>query len=497
MNYRFIKNKNFNNWKKYGIFSVLNKFKTNKKGLDYMVLLALVIVPLALLFLFSQLNEIKGENRNIGLIQLKLLETAQESENILFYIDQSTKNSIDQSLYTLGQRGGFFQKTSCGIYQLHSIWQSKDKECYPAIVPNFNLLYAKELNRYLVNYPKEPSLLTDNYFLTIKDNKLIGEPIKDISLDIINQNNDKIGTYLFTPPFTTEIDISEFQEVIRNAKSIFNWCIDEENITECIEAQINLKDLFKTWSVEFEEGMVLFDVTTDKDVWIYTDSKGLLKQPIRIKFAYFLENSDKLPETIEQDWKDISITTYYIPEDVFEKIKFEFSKNTPIPNDNEINGNIYLKDVYNIAKELNVNYNVILGILKTESDFGLNLNTPFDGRAHGAMQMFHDAVKDVYNDLTRKYPSLKGQSTSYIYNDILTSEEREHINMQIYAGCLYFKKTREYLRNSGKPDNVLTVIRAYHDGAGSITKEGGSIRTDKESSEYLSSVLNDGKIVLT
>ena len=472
------------------------RFIKSKKGLDFAVLLALVVVPLALLFLFSQLSEIKGENRNIGLTQLKLLETAQESENILFYIDQSAKNSVTQSLYVFGQRGGFFQETSCGIYKLHSIWETKDKECYPEITSNFNLLFTKELNNYLGNYPKEGDLLNDNYFLTIKDNKLIGEPIKDISLDIKDQNYNKIGTYLFTPSFITETDISEFQETITNAKSIFNLCKDVENIRECIEAQLHFKGLAGTWSVEFENDFVLFDITNDKEVLVYTP-QGLLKRNLHIKFAYFLKNRDKLPETTEENWKEISITTYYIPEEAFEKIKFGFSRKTPIPNDNEIKGNIYLKDVYDIAKELDVNYKVILGLLGTESDFGIYLNKADDIRAHGAMQMFPQAVKDIYNDLTKKYSSLEGQSTNYIYKEVFTSKERELINIQIYAGVLYFKKTREYLRNSGKPDNVLTVIRAYHDGAGSITKEGGSIRTDKESSEYLSSVLNDGKIVLT
>ncbi|TKJ17371.1 hypothetical protein CEE44_02450 [Candidatus Woesearchaeota archaeon B3_Woes] len=500
MNYQFIKNKNS---EKYRIFNILNKLKTNKKGLDFAVLLALVVVPLALLFLFSQLNEIKGENKNIGLTQLKLLETAQESENILFYIDQSAKNSVDQSLYLFGQRGGFFQETGCGRYKIHSIWETKDKKCYPELVLNFKLLFEKELNNYLTNYPEENIFSDDNYFLTIKEDKIIGEPIKDISLDIINQNNDKIGSYLFVPSFAIDANFDDFQESVNEAKSIFNWCKDVENIRECIEAQIYFKGLSRKWSIEFENDFALFDVTSNKEVWIYT-LQGLLKRKVHINFAYFLKNEEDLPNTIEKDWKDISITTYYIPEEAFEKIKFGFSRETPIPNDNEIKGNIYLKDVYDIAKELDVNYKVILGLLGTESDFGIYLNKAYDGRAHGAMQMFHEAVKDIYPDLIKKYPSLKEYkisfneyNTSYFYNEISTSKEREHINMQIYAGALYFKKTREYLRNSGKPDNVLIVIRAYHDGWSYITEEGKSTMDTEEARLYTGSVFEKGEIPLT
>ena len=487
MNYRFIKNKNFN---------VLNKFKTNKKGLDYAVLLALLIVPLALLFLFSQLNEIKGENRNIGFTQLKLLETAQESENILFYIDQSVKNSLDQSFYVFGQRGGFFQETSCGIYKVYSIWQTNDTECYPDIISNFKLLFEKELNNYLTNYPEEDIFSDDNYFLTIKEDKIIGEPIKDISLDIINQNNDKIGSYLFVPSFVIDANFDDFQQTINNARFIFNDCIYAKNITECIEAQIAFEGLSETWSMRFEEDLALFDVTTDQYVYVYTTS-GLLKRKIHIKFAYFLKNSDELPEITEENWKDKSITTYYIPEEAFEKIKFEFSRKTPEPDIDEIKGNVYLKDVYDIAKELDVNYNIILGILGTESDFGTNLNRAYDGKAHGAMQMFHEAVKDIYDDLIEEHPSLSEYNTSYFYNEISTSKEREAIKMQIYAGVLYFKKTRYYLRNSGKPTDVLTVIRAYHDGVGSITKKGESISTTAEALAYPSLVFGHGGIILT
>ncbi len=491
MNYLFIINKNL---KKHGIFNVLNKFKTNKKGLDYAVILAWG-VAFTLVVLFFQLNGIKGDNKNIGFTQLTLLETAQTSENILFYIDQSAKNSFDQSLLVLGQRGGYSQKTECGVYTVYSIWQTKDEECYPDIIPNFKFLFARELNDYLTNYPEE-DLPKDNYFLTIKDDKLIGEPMKDISLDIIYQKNDKIGSYLFAPYFTLNANLSDFQQTIDNAKFIFDDCIYAENIPVCIEAQLVFEGLSESWSMKFENDFALFDVTTDKSVWIYTSTQGLLKRPIQIKFAYFLKNSSKL-NGIEQNWKDISITIYYVPEEAFEKIKFEFSRRTPEPGVDEVKGNVYLKDVYDITKELDVNYRVILGILGTESDFGIYLNRVDDKYAHGAMQMFTPAIQDIYPDLIKKYPSLKEYNSPYIYKNIFTSEKREHINMQIYGGVLYFKKTREFLRKSGKPDNVLIVIRAYHDGWSYITEEGESTMDTEEARLYTDSVLKDGGIKLT
>ena len=184
------------------------------------------------------------------------------------------------------------------------------------------------------------------------------------------------------------------------------------------------------------------------------------------------------------DFKDIS------------NVPFTFVAGTKEPGLGEKKGLVYLHDVWDIAKKENVNYHLVLAIIATESNF-VNINEKNDKKAHGLMQMFKGAVSDIYSELKPNYSKLKTLNSDYVQEYILTSTQRDDVKIQIHAGTLYIKKINTYLAKGKKPTDAPTIIQAYHDGAGSITKDGGTKICDikghesqecKESKTYLAKV---------
>jgi len=218
---------------------------------------------------------------------------------------------------------------------------------------------------------------------------------------------------------------------------------------------------------------------------------------VSVDYNYSLEQSSSY-EVLTEPGKEttgIGTSTGFIQP--YTGASIAFSSGTQVPADDAVTGNIYLKDVYDIAKELNINYNMLLGILGTESSFGVKLNTQGDNLAHGAMQMFPPATKDVYNSLIKKYSELSNYDYYTIYDSIFTLKDRTYIKMQIYAGTLYLIWTENCLKVSGKPYDARTSIQAYHDGCGNINTDGSSNLNTEEALSYVSKVSTNGNIVLT
>jgi len=249
----------------------MNKLKNNKKGLDYAVLLALVILPLSLFFLVFRINGLIGETRYIGPTQFSMLNDAQEAEEIMLYIDQAAKNSIDLSLFQLASNGMFYDSSECGNYHLYPIWQTKDKECYPDIYSNFSSFFKDEFSKYLINYTRI-KLPKDNYVVITSKTGVTGYPIKDLSLDI-NNKQSKIGSYLFSPYFTQKISFGDIEKSIEISKKIFNRCVDANETETCIDTEMISNNIADKWSFEFDNYIALFNVTTEKTVLVYGNNK--------------------------------------------------------------------------------------------------------------------------------------------------------------------------------------------------------------------------------
>ncbi|MBL7054763.1 hypothetical protein ISS05_03315 [Candidatus Woesearchaeota archaeon] len=126
------------------------------------------------------------EFSQIGQEALYLIKASNKAEQALFYIDQSAKYSVQQTIYDLAQKGGF-ESPKCGDYFGYSLWNTKTKkidECSPDYKENFKSAFSGNLDEYLPNHP-EVYIPLNNYNLQLKNQlEIIGYAISDLEIPI-------------------------------------------------------------------------------------------------------------------------------------------------------------------------------------------------------------------------------------------------------------------------------------------------------------------------
>ena len=152
--------------------------------------------------------------------------------------------------------------------------------------------------------------------------------------------------------------------------------------------------------------------------------------------------------------------------------------------------------IYEIAKKENVNFDLLYGMMKTESRLsylcsaaipsGDNSKCSGTTTAHGLGQFFTAATQQVLPDLAAEYPHLAGKTAQEVYSANFISEKPEDLKAQISALAKYLKWVRRYMESSGKNSNTQTIAQAYHDGIGNIEKDGRSkmITDNKDEAKY-------------
>ncbi|MCK4521480.1 MAG: hypothetical protein KAU20_02820, partial [Nanoarchaeota archaeon] len=178
----------------------------NKKAMMLLYpLLAAILIALSTFYFLSIQKSSEITVNYIGESSLDLLKASKKAENALFYIDQSAKFAVGQSINDLAQNGGYYKQSNCGQYIGYYFWQKEDKECYPAeLNKNFKLILNENIDKYLEAYPEDIDLEIpeDNYEFTIYDNKLIGTAFSNIIVFIRNEQGTAIGKYSVKPSFS-------------------------------------------------------------------------------------------------------------------------------------------------------------------------------------------------------------------------------------------------------------------------------------------------------
>lgn len=204
------------------------KIFKSKKGFDWSILLALLVVLTCLGFLFVQLNKKIGSfDHDVGDMQIGLMLTQHSADSMLFYLDQSAKYSAYASAYSLAYNGGFKSTADAcgGDVQGYAVWNTcKDPGniCFPGIFDNFNKLMNTELNNYFADYaalPNAQPFIKDNYIFTAHDNKLTGTAIKNIEMNVAPYKPKgaaySAGRYSFKPSFSVDFnyDFNKYFEI--------------------------------------------------------------------------------------------------------------------------------------------------------------------------------------------------------------------------------------------------------------------------------------------
>ena len=173
----------------------MNKKKSSLFFLPILVALSIIILT----YLFFVLLSKTSIDMPIGERQFTLLNTYMKAESSLFYIDQSAKYSLQQSVYDIGQKGGFSEIEveeppapdytykapsygKCGRFYGYSIWQLENKDdCFDESRLSLALkyLFNKNLNQHLEKYPS--SILANNYEYNIRDGiEVVGKAINSL-----------------------------------------------------------------------------------------------------------------------------------------------------------------------------------------------------------------------------------------------------------------------------------------------------------------------------
>jgi len=184
------------------------RFKLGKKGWLFegiMFFIILIILTTAFFSLYKKYGQFP-DGYKIGDRQFSLITAYQKGEAALFYIDQSAKYSLEQSVYYLAKSGGVseievsdaetFAGHECGKFNDAYVWyqvMKKDgkinaKECFNenSAKDNLGYFFNNNLNEYLLSYPRD--IPTGNYKYEFKDNlEIIGLATLPVNINIFKK----------------------------------------------------------------------------------------------------------------------------------------------------------------------------------------------------------------------------------------------------------------------------------------------------------------------
>jgi hypothetical protein len=169
----------------------------SKKGAFPLTIMLVVMLAFILLYAWVMLaSKYNAFDKKIGEKQYQLINTYQKAEKALFYIDQSAKYAAYQTIYDLGQKGGY-ERSDCGVYFGYNLWINLDdekilKECYPKkenLEKKFIEMFNNNLNGYSSTYT-DLKISINNYNFSLK-NKLdiVGLAISDLVVPIEDTKN--------------------------------------------------------------------------------------------------------------------------------------------------------------------------------------------------------------------------------------------------------------------------------------------------------------------
>ena len=155
-----------------------------KKGVVFegvIFIVILVVLVTAFTTLYKKHNQFPVGYR-IGDRQFSLIDSIQEAEEGLFYVDQAAQHSAGESIYEFADEGGISGEYKCGRFDGTNVWyefKRTDKgheymDCFDEtkIDENFIIIFDENLNNNLINNPY--SIPLSNYEYHIDDNGITG-----------------------------------------------------------------------------------------------------------------------------------------------------------------------------------------------------------------------------------------------------------------------------------------------------------------------------------
>ncbi len=200
-----------------------------KSSLFFMPLIVIILI-IVLVNLYIVLLEKGSFTKPIGSRQFDLFKTYLEAEKALFFIDQSAKYSLQQSIYELAKDGGLSEvyasdvltsretpfipiAKKCGKFYGYSLWYEKDAVCFDEnkVKLNLELLFNERMNSYLDDYPI--NIWLDNYKYEIRDSiEIIGRAKEPLKLDILKDERKEAVKKPIEEKIITKEGITELKD---------------------------------------------------------------------------------------------------------------------------------------------------------------------------------------------------------------------------------------------------------------------------------------------
>lgn len=215
-----------------------------KKGVftPYLVLFTLFILS-TLVFTISRAEEQKKLIRT-GEPAISILALYNEGERISFFLEDTSKISIDETLKILKENAGYPEKNSCQKQSNIIIWNTCQ---YFNVEENFNLQLNETITNYIKQYPKElPNpIITDNLI-----------EFKDINEMKRTGNRGLIDSYSFNYLINKKIelnkDLSIYHKLYDAAQSCnLGTAITDKEIDSCIDLLKSVENTVITKNNEF------------------------------------------------------------------------------------------------------------------------------------------------------------------------------------------------------------------------------------------------------
>ena len=215
-----------------------------KKGVftPYLVLFTLFILS-TLVFTISRAEEQKKLIRT-GEPAISILALYNEGEGISFFLEDTSKISITETLKILKENAGYPEKNTCQKKDNLIIWNTCP---YFDVEENFNIQLNETITNYIEQYPKELSnpIITENSidFNDINNMKRTG---KRGLLDSYSFN------YVINKKIELNKDLSIYPEIYNAAQSCsFGTSITDKEIESCINILKAIENTVITRNNEF------------------------------------------------------------------------------------------------------------------------------------------------------------------------------------------------------------------------------------------------------
>lgn len=271
--------------------------KLNKKANQMMgwslIFVMFVLVITAYVHVWSKTIKFSSKT---GEIQSEMIRSYDGGEKALIFVDQAAKYSIYESVYLLGEKGGYFNVPVCKYYPddsaEYTLWKEIDNLCYPKksdIRKSFNLFFNEQFNDYAEKYTSA-LIPTNNYDFNFDDGgnelEIIGIATQNILISKENLN------YSLKPSFKAKTSykfISKFDEYVNKTKEIENNIIDclirgsgkpdDDDLTTCSDIKMENYEI-KPITLP-KNYTLLFDIEDNSFKNPYSEEKLIIKLGIR------------------------------------------------------------------------------------------------------------------------------------------------------------------------------------------------------------------------